>query len=136
MPIPAQNNYILTCVSDLIWISIWIYFIICSSVMYFRCATVDGVMTHSLRAETHRDLAVWAKSLVNGSHASAVTQKELVCSKYIPLCSVLLCINQSQNGFSRWKLRWRKNRENITHNFLLEVDLKFKAVLSCRITIK
>ncbi|KAL1516728.1 hypothetical protein ABEB36_000597 [Hypothenemus hampei] len=44
-----------------------------------RCATVDGVVTHSLRAETHRDLAVWAKSLVNGSHSSAVTQKELVC---------------------------------------------------------
>lgn len=48
-----------------------------------RCATVDGVITHSLRAETHRDLAGWAKALVNGSHASAVTQRELVCSKYI-----------------------------------------------------
>ncbi|XP_050312215.1 beta-1-syntrophin isoform X2 [Anthonomus grandis grandis] len=44
-----------------------------------RCATIDGVVTHSLRAETHRDLANWAKALVNGSHASAVTQKELVC---------------------------------------------------------
>lgn len=47
-----------------------------------RCATVDGVVTHALRAETHRDLAGWAKALVNGSHASAVTQRELVCSKY------------------------------------------------------
>ncbi|CAG9827104.1 unnamed protein product [Diabrotica balteata] len=44
-----------------------------------RCATVEGVITHSLRAETHRDLAAWAKALVNGSHASAVTQRELVC---------------------------------------------------------
>ncbi|XP_017780509.1 PREDICTED: beta-1-syntrophin-like [Nicrophorus vespilloides] len=44
-----------------------------------RCATADGVITHSLRAETHRDLAGWAKALVNGSHASAVTQRELVC---------------------------------------------------------
>ncbi|KAJ8938409.1 hypothetical protein NQ318_011992 [Aromia moschata] len=44
-----------------------------------RCATVEGVVTHHLRAETHRDLAAWAKALVNGSHASAVTQKELVC---------------------------------------------------------
>lgn len=44
-----------------------------------RCATADGVLTHSLRAETHRDLAEWAKALVNGSHANAVTQRELVC---------------------------------------------------------
>lgn len=48
-----------------------------------RCATADGVITHSLRAETHRDLAGWAKALVNGSHASAVTQRELVCSKWM-----------------------------------------------------
>ncbi|XP_031348420.1 beta-2-syntrophin-like [Photinus pyralis] len=44
-----------------------------------RCATAEGVITHRLRAETHRDLAAWAKSLVNGGHASAVTQRELVC---------------------------------------------------------
>ncbi|KAI4469894.1 syntrophin [Holotrichia oblita] len=44
-----------------------------------RCATSEGVITHNLRAETHRDLAGWAKALVNGSHASAVTQRELVC---------------------------------------------------------
>ncbi|KAF2884804.1 hypothetical protein ILUMI_21365 [Ignelater luminosus] len=44
-----------------------------------RCATAEGVITHRLRAETHRDLAAWAKALVNGSHASAVTQRELVC---------------------------------------------------------
>lgn len=44
-----------------------------------RCATAEGVITHCLRAETHRDLAAWAKALVNGSHASAVTQRELVC---------------------------------------------------------
>ncbi|KAJ8915793.1 hypothetical protein NQ315_004605 [Exocentrus adspersus] len=44
-----------------------------------RCATVEGVVTHNLRAETHRDLAGWAKALVNGSHASVVTQRELVC---------------------------------------------------------
>lgn len=51
-----------------------------------RCATAEGVITHRLRAETHRDLAAWAKALVNGSHASAVTQRELVCSK----CSNLI----------------------------------------------
>lgn len=46
-----------------------------------RCATADGIITHNLRVETHRDLAEWAKALVNGSHASAVTQRELVCRK-------------------------------------------------------
>lgn len=50
-----------------------------------RCATAEGVITHTLRAETHRDLAAWAKALINGSHASAVTQRELVCSKYCGL---------------------------------------------------
>lgn len=47
-----------------------------------RCGTAEGVTTHYLRAETHRDLANWARALVNGSHASAVAQRELVCSKY------------------------------------------------------
>lgn len=48
-----------------------------------RCATTEGVVTHHFKADTHRDLAAWAKALVNGSHASAVTQRELVCRKYI-----------------------------------------------------
>ncbi|CAG9815887.1 unnamed protein product, partial [Phaedon cochleariae] len=44
-----------------------------------RCATAEGVVEHALRAETRRDVAQWAKALVNGSHASAVTQRELLC---------------------------------------------------------
>lgn len=56
-----------------------------------RCATVEGVVTHNLRAETHRDLAVWAKTLVNGSHASAVTQREFVCSKYFSVLMTVIC---------------------------------------------
>lgn len=49
-----------------------------------RCGTAEGVTTHHLRAETHRDLANWARALVNGSHASAIAQRELVCREYLP----------------------------------------------------
>lgn len=64
-----------------------------------RCATAEGVITHKLRAETHRDLAAWAKALVNGSHASAVTQRELVCRTYTPLNIALFisCIWDAQD---------------------------------------
>lgn len=48
-----------------------------------RCATAEGIITHALKVETHRDLAEWAKSLVNGSHASVVTQREFACRKSI-----------------------------------------------------
>ncbi|CAH1972926.1 unnamed protein product [Acanthoscelides obtectus] len=44
-----------------------------------RCATTRGVVAHRLRAETHRDLAQWARHLVDGAHHSAVQQRELVC---------------------------------------------------------
>nr|CAD7202139.1 unnamed protein product [Timema douglasi]CAD7409202.1 unnamed protein product [Timema poppensis] len=44
-----------------------------------RCGTPEGVLTHHLRAETHRDLANWARALVQGSHNCAQSQHELVC---------------------------------------------------------
>ncbi|VEN51321.1 unnamed protein product, partial [Callosobruchus maculatus] len=44
-----------------------------------RCATTRGVVAHRLRTETHRDLAQWARHLVEGAHHSAVQQRELVC---------------------------------------------------------
>jgi hypothetical protein len=47
-----------------------------------RCGTPEGVVTHHLRAETHRDLANWARALVQGSHNCAQTQRELVCREY------------------------------------------------------
>lgn len=48
-----------------------------------RCGTPDGVITHHLRAETHRDLANWARALVQGCHASVQQQQELACSKLL-----------------------------------------------------
>nr|CAI5834285.1 unnamed protein product [Callosobruchus analis] len=44
-----------------------------------RCATTRGVVAHRLRTETHRDLAQWARHLVEGAHHSAVQQRELIC---------------------------------------------------------
>ncbi|XP_057666346.1 beta-1-syntrophin isoform X2 [Diorhabda carinulata] len=64
-----------------------------------RCATIDGVVTHTLRVETHRDLAAWAKALVNGSHASVVTQRELVCRCIWKGRPAQLVINY-ENGFT------------------------------------
>ncbi|CAH1188277.1 unnamed protein product [Phyllotreta striolata] len=64
-----------------------------------RCALAEGVVAHMLRAETHRDLAAWAKALVNGSHASAVTQRELVCRCVWKGRPVQLVIHY-ENGFT------------------------------------
>nr|CAD7449361.1 unnamed protein product [Timema bartmani] len=51
-----------------------------------RCGTPEGVLTHHLRAETHRDLANWARALVQGSHNCAQSQHELVCREYVYRC--------------------------------------------------
>lgn len=51
-------------------------------VFNIRCGTGEGVITHHLRAETHRDLAAWARTLVQGAHQCVLTQRELVCRKY------------------------------------------------------
>ncbi|XP_039285379.1 beta-1-syntrophin [Nilaparvata lugens] len=44
-----------------------------------RCGTGEGVVTHQLRAETHRDLANWARMLVQGCHNSVQLQQQLAC---------------------------------------------------------
>lgn len=46
-----------------------------------RCGTPEGVLTQQLRAETHRDLALWAQSLVTGCHTSVALQQQLACRK-------------------------------------------------------
>ncbi|EEB10498.1 conserved hypothetical protein [Pediculus humanus corporis] len=50
-----------------------------SIVFNVRCGTGEGVITHFLRAETHRDLAAWARALVQGAHQCVSNQRELVC---------------------------------------------------------
>lgn len=46
-----------------------------------RCGTSEGVSTHHLRTETHRDLAGWARALVQGAHQAVFKQRELICRK-------------------------------------------------------
>lgn len=45
-----------------------------------RCGTSEGIVTHYLKVETHRDLANWARTIVQGCHTSVVLQKELSLS--------------------------------------------------------
>lgn len=41
-----------------------------------RCGTARGVLVYWLRSETHRDMAAWARSLVQGSHQAVNYQRE------------------------------------------------------------
>lgn len=42
-----------------------------------RCGTHEGVTTHTLRAETHRDRAAWAHAVVRGCHNAVIHQVEI-----------------------------------------------------------
>ncbi|KAF7388651.1 hypothetical protein HZH68_012593 [Vespula germanica] len=46
-----------------------------------RVGTIDGVVTHHLRAETRRDLAAWARAIVQGCHAAAASLREYTVRK-------------------------------------------------------
>ncbi|CAB3379900.1 Hypothetical predicted protein [Cloeon dipterum] len=45
-----------------------------------RCGTSEGIISHYLRTETHRDLANWARALVQGAHDAVQRQKEILFS--------------------------------------------------------
>lgn len=47
-----------------------------------RCGTSEGVVSHHLRTETHRDLANWARALVQGAHDAVQTEQEIAFRKY------------------------------------------------------
>lgn len=48
-----------------------------------RVGTIDGVITHHLRTETRRDLAAWARAIVQGCHAAAHSLREYTVREYI-----------------------------------------------------
>lgn len=48
-----------------------------------RLGTRQGVVSRVMRVETHRDLAFWARHLVQGAHNAAVTMKEAHFCMYI-----------------------------------------------------
>ncbi|KAG4078544.1 hypothetical protein HA402_009256 [Bradysia odoriphaga] len=47
-----------------------------TTIFCVRCGTSRGVVTHWLRSETHRDMAAWARALVQGSHNAVSYQRE------------------------------------------------------------
>lgn len=47
-----------------------------STVFCVRCGTPRGIITHFFRSETHRDMAQWARSLVQGTHNTIHYQRE------------------------------------------------------------
>lgn len=47
-----------------------------STVFCVRCGTTRGVLVYWLRSETHRDMAAWARALVQGSHNAVNYQRE------------------------------------------------------------
>lgn len=47
-----------------------------STVFCVRCGTARGIITHCFRSETSRDMATWARALVQGSHNAINYQRE------------------------------------------------------------
>lgn len=48
-----------------------------------RVGTSSGVIMHHLRTETRRDLAAWARAIVQGCHAAAHSLREYTIRKYL-----------------------------------------------------
>ncbi|XP_046830124.1 beta-1-syntrophin [Vespa crabro] len=64
-----------------------------------RVGTIDGVVTHHLRAETRRDLAAWARAIVQGCHAAAASLREYTvrCTWQGKACQLVV---NHEEGFS------------------------------------
>ncbi|XP_063232854.1 beta-1-syntrophin isoform X2 [Bacillus rossius redtenbacheri] len=75
-----------------------------------RCGTPEGVVSHRLRAETHRDLASWARALVQGSHGCVQAQRELLCRCLWQGKPAQLVLHY-ENGFTLYEAATQTNRE-------------------------
>ncbi|XP_012278898.1 beta-1-syntrophin [Orussus abietinus] len=64
-----------------------------------RVGTINGVITHHLRAETRRDLAAWARAIVQGCHAAAYSIREYTVRCVWQGRSCQLIINH-EDGFT------------------------------------
>lgn len=47
-----------------------------------RCGTEEGIITHRLKVDTQRDLASWARAIIQGCHNSVANRREVMCRKY------------------------------------------------------
>ncbi|XP_055384256.1 beta-1-syntrophin [Condylostylus longicornis] len=70
-----------------------------TTVFCVRCGTTRGVLIYWLRSETHRDMAAWARSLVQGSHNAVNYQREFLfrCLYQGRPCQLVVHLNR---GFS------------------------------------
>lgn len=69
-----------------------------------RVGTIDGVITHHLRAETRRDLATWARAIVQGCHTAALSLREYTVRKYFVYIHYLLYISVNFKNFKSIKV--------------------------------
>lgn len=47
-----------------------------------RCGTEDGIISYRLKVDTQRDLASWARAIIQGCHNSVANRREVNCSEY------------------------------------------------------
>lgn len=48
-----------------------------------RCGTEEGIITHRFKVDTQRDLASWARAVIQGCHNSVAIRREVNRRKYI-----------------------------------------------------
>lgn len=67
-----------------------------STVFCVRCGTTRGVLVYWLRSETHRDMAAWARALVQGSHNAVNYQREFSfrCLYQGKQCQLIVHLNR------------------------------------------
>lgn len=67
-----------------------------TTVFCVRCGTARGVLVYWLRSETHRDMAAWARALVQGSHQAVNLQREFSfrCLYQGRQCQLVVHINR------------------------------------------
>lgn len=67
-----------------------------STVFCVRCGTPRGIITHWFRSETNRDMAAWARALVQGSHNAINYQREFS----------FRCLYQVMSKTELHRIRW------------------------------
>lgn len=106
-----------------------------------RVGTIDGVITHHLRAETRRDLAAWARAIVQGCHTAAHSLREyavrewfspsfIIITKKIVLTVIMIIViniiicSSSKNVILAWqRFIHHVDQQHISSNASLFVEL-------------
>lgn len=63
-----------------------------------RCGTPRGIITHWFRSETHRDMATWARALVQGSHNAINYQREFSFRCFYQVNIIIYGINMNETN--------------------------------------